>query len=186
MEGLFSLLFLASLTLLIIGLGNPVKSLFWDKQERTKKRSNVIYGSLTLLFFILFGMAKNTQKVEQPQFEKTNSETKKEPSYQQPYVEKPNPLIDSLNSVREALEQKRADEDATVIQKLKAIAKRDWPNDYSTQEYWINQEIEDYRYMQTIPNDAIKRQAQRDWPFDFTTQKYWYNEQIAAKERLGN
>ena len=71
-----------------------------------------------------------------------------------------------------------------VLQKLKAKAKRDWPNDYSTQEYWINEEIEDYRFMKTVPNDAIKRQAQRDWPLDFTTQKYWYNEQIDAKQRL--
>ena len=53
-----------------------------------------------------------------------------------------------------------------------------------TQEYWINQELEDYKYMLTIADGPIKRQVERDWPYDYTTQKYWYNEQVEAKERL--
>lgn len=71
-----------------------------------------------------------------------------------------------------------------IIEKLKARAKRDWPNDFTTQEFWVNQEIEDYEYMLTIENNSIKKQAQRDWPLDFSTQKFWYNEQIEAKERM--
>ena len=186
MDSLFALLFFASLILFIIGLGNPKRSLFWDKEERTKRRSNWIYGSLTILFFLLFGAVNNKSKVQQNQFENDKTETTTEPTYQQPSVEPTNPSTDSLTQVREALEQKQADEEAVILQKLKAKAKRDWPNDYSTQEYWINEEIEDYRYMKIIPSDAIKRQAQRDWPLDFSTQKYWYNEQIEAKQRLGN
>ena len=72
----------------------------------------------------------------------------------------------------------------SIFAKLKAKAKRDWPNDFTTQEYWINEQKEAYEYMKSIPNDDIKRKAQRDWPIDFTTQKYWYNEQIEARERL--
>lgn len=71
-----------------------------------------------------------------------------------------------------------------VITKLKEKAKKDWPNDYSTQEYWINEEIEAYDYMETIEDNSIKRQAQRDWPLDFSTQKYWYEEQIEAQNRI--
>lgn len=71
-----------------------------------------------------------------------------------------------------------------IINKLKERARRDWPNDYTTQEYWVNQEIEDYEYMLSIEDNPIKRQAERDWPLDFTTQKYWYNEQIEARERM--
>jgi len=71
-----------------------------------------------------------------------------------------------------------------IIEKLKAKAKKDWPNDFTTQEYWINEQIEAYEYMLTIENNSIKKQAQRDWSLDFTTQKYWYNEQIEARERL--
>jgi len=71
-----------------------------------------------------------------------------------------------------------------IIIKLKEKAKKDWPNDYSTQEYWINAEIEAYDYMETIEDNPIKRQAQRDWPLDFSTQKYWYEEQVEAKNRI--
>ena len=73
--------------------------------------------------------------------------------------------------------------DAIII-KLKAKAKQDWPNDYSTQEYWINQQIEAYDYMETIEDNPIKKQAQRDWPLDFSTQKYWYEQQVEAKNRI--
>jgi len=71
-----------------------------------------------------------------------------------------------------------------VVEKLKARAKRDWPNDYTTQEFWVNAQTEAYEYMLTIENNSIKKQAQRDWPLDFTTQKFWYNQQIEAKERM--
>jgi len=71
-----------------------------------------------------------------------------------------------------------------IIRKLKENAARDWPDDYTTQEYWVNEEIDAYDHMLTVPDDEIKRNAQRDWPLDFTTQKYWYYEQIEAKERM--
>lgn len=83
------------------------------------------------------------------------------------------------------LDNLQIQEEESIITKLKAKAKRDWPEDYTTQEYWINEEIEAYHYMLRIPNNnKIKKKAQRDWPLDFSTQKYWYNEQIEAKERL--
>jgi len=89
--------------------------------------------------------------------------------------------IDRLRN--EQIQQVKA-EKQQIIEKLKARAKRDWPNDYTTQEYWINEQTEAYEYMLTIENNSIKKQAQRDWPLDFSTQKYWYNEQIEARERL--
>lgn len=77
------------------------------------------------------------------------------------------------------------DEESSVIAKLKKQAAKDWPEDYTTQEYWIKKQTEDYHYMNTIPNDdKIKKKAQRDWPLDFSTQKYWYNQQVEAKARL--
>lgn len=71
-----------------------------------------------------------------------------------------------------------------IIEKLKSKAGRDWPNDYTTQEFWVNQQIEDYEYMLTIEDNSIKSQAQQDFPLDFTTQKFWYNQQIDAQERM--
>lgn len=71
-----------------------------------------------------------------------------------------------------------------IIEKLKAKAKRDWPNDFTTQEFWLNEQIESYEYMLSIENNSIKAKAQQDWPLDFSTQKFWYNEQIEAQERM--
>jgi hypothetical protein len=62
MDNLFILLLLASLVLLVIGLINPKTSLFWYKKERTRKKSGLIYGGLTILFFILFGVSTDTKK----------------------------------------------------------------------------------------------------------------------------
>lgn len=75
-------------------------------------------------------------------------------------------------------------EEEEVLAKLKAKARKDWPDDYSTQEYWVNAELEDYRYMKEIPAGSLKSKAQRDWPLDFSTQKYWYSEQIEAQKRM--
>lgn len=86
---------------------------------------------------------------------------------------------------KEKLANLQIQEEERIITKLKAKAKRDWPDDYSVQEYWINEQIEAYHYMLTIPdNDRIKKKAQRDWPLDFSVQKYWYAQQLEAKERL--
>ena len=87
----------------------------------------------------------------------------------------------------EMINNKLRNEELNIIQLLKSKAKKDWPEDYITQEYWITEQIDAYHYMQIISNeDRIKKKAQRDWPLDFVTQKYWYNEQIEAKERLNN
>ena len=86
---------------------------------------------------------------------------------------------------KENLANLQIQEEANIIAKLKVKAKRNWPDDYTTQEFWINQQIEAYHNMLTIPDtDRIKKKAQRDWPLDFTTQQFWYNEQIDAKQRL--
>lgn len=62
MDSLFILLFLASFVLLLIGLFSPKTSLFWDKKERTKKRSAFVYGVFAVVFFILFGVTTDEIK----------------------------------------------------------------------------------------------------------------------------
>lgn len=87
------------------------------------------------------------------------------------------------SSVTSVVETSPSEKDI-IKEKLKVKAQRDWPNDYTTQEYWVNEQLDAYDYMLGIENNSIKKQAQRDWPLDFTTQKYWYNEQIEALERM--
>lgn len=62
MENLFALIALACMILLIIGFFSPDKSLFWYKQERTKKKSNTFYGLALIISFILFGFTTGKSK----------------------------------------------------------------------------------------------------------------------------
>ncbi|MBO2034015.1 hypothetical protein J4D99_21660 [Siccationidurans ginsengisoli] len=48
MENVYTILVLASFVLLIVGIFSPKKSLFWDKQAPTRKKSALIYGGLLL------------------------------------------------------------------------------------------------------------------------------------------
>lgn len=61
MSNLFALLLLACLILFLIGLFSPGASLFWDKKERSKKKSALVYGGLIILFFVLFGVTSDSK-----------------------------------------------------------------------------------------------------------------------------
>jgi hypothetical protein len=95
---------------------------------------------------------------------------------------------DSLQRIEEARIRAEAavkDSSLTVVkERLKAIAARDWPNDYVTQKYWVNTQIECYEYMLLVPDNPVKRKAQNDWPNDYMTQKFWYNQQLEASKSL--
>jgi hypothetical protein len=169
------LLILATSVLFIIGLFNPNASLFWYNKQRTKVRSSVVYGVLLILFLYIQGSDSEIRATDNA----NNLTVAAGPSA---VTDSSAMVISSSDNVDDASKK----EQELIILKLKLIAQRDWPDDYSTQEYWINQELEAFKDMKLIPDNAIKRRAQRDWPYDFSTQKYWYNQQIEAKERLNS
>ena len=76
MDSLFALLILASLVLLVVGFFNPNKSLFWYKQERTTKKSSMIYGISLVAFFILFGITTDKKNKNTSNQTSTTSTTK--------------------------------------------------------------------------------------------------------------
>jgi len=158
---------------LILGFFKPQASLFWYNRERTIALSTVIYGGVLVIFVFFIAPASNENPLhsDSPPNTTTDSVIK----------------IDSNTSATPVVTEDPAkiDEDR-ITGKLKARAEHDWPNDYTTQEYWINQELEDYKYMLTISDGPIKRQAERDWPYDYTTQKFWYDQQVEARERLNS
>lgn len=53
---LFTLIFLASIIFLIIGLISPTSALFWYKGNRTRGRSSAIYGGAAAIAFIATGI----------------------------------------------------------------------------------------------------------------------------------
>jgi hypothetical protein len=79
METLFTLLVLVSFIFLVIGIFRPKTSLFWDKNNPTRKKSALVYGGLTILFFVLFGITtdkKTTRKNTISNSEVQNTENK--------------------------------------------------------------------------------------------------------------
>lgn len=64
MQNLFALLLLTSLVFLVIGFFNPSASLFWYKNQRTKKKSALIYSGFIILFFILAGTSSDTSTMK--------------------------------------------------------------------------------------------------------------------------
>ena len=83
MDSLFALLILASLVLLVVGFFNPNKSLFWYKQERTTRKSSMIYGISLVAFFILFGITtdkKSKNSSNQTSTTSTTSEKEEKPA----------------------------------------------------------------------------------------------------------
>ncbi len=62
MENVYTILVLASFVLLIVGIFSPKKSLFWDKQAPTRKKSALIYGGLLFLSLVLLGSSVDPKK----------------------------------------------------------------------------------------------------------------------------
>jgi hypothetical protein len=87
MDTILVLLLLASFIFLIIGIFSPKTSLFWDKQNATRKKSALTYAGLTVLFFVLFAVWNNQMKsdkkgdsasydIEKPKAEIKNTDVK--------------------------------------------------------------------------------------------------------------
>jgi hypothetical protein len=168
-----TLLILATAILLLLGFFNPRASLFWYNKQRTTVLSSVIYGVLLALFIYFIAPTDKEKAIGTPVISQSIAADTLETK------------IDTNTTVPiRVVEDPAKTAEDRILKKLKSKAERDWPNDYTTQEYWINQELEDYKYMRTISDGPIKRQAERDWPYDYSTQKYWYDEQVEARERL--
>jgi len=132
------LIFIATV-FLILGFFKPQASLFWYSRERTTALSTVIYGGILAVFVFFLSPA-----------------TKEGPLHSNSL---PNTTADTVIKIDSGTA-------ATSVVEDPAKTEQDWPNDYTTQEYWINRELEDYQYTLAIPDGPIKRQAERDWPYD--------------------
>lgn len=105
MDNLFLPLFLASFVCLIVGLVKPTVFSRFIKGEITRKKIGLIFGIVTVVFFVLFGAKTNTgsekktsqnssttqteskQPTPEEQVEKTEVETKTQEETQEPKSE---------------------------------------------------------------------------------------------------
>lgn len=97
------------------------------------------------------------------------------------YDTKPNPGLDSLLRAERLIEKRKSD---SVEVLLKAKLAREFPDDYVTQEYWLKEQMESYKFMRWAGEEDIKKAVEKEYPLDFFTQKYWYEEHLEAKQRL--
>ena len=75
---------------------------------------------------------------------------------------------------------------------IKTRSKTEWANDYSMQEYYINEQIQALEKIKKLKNDVknnldksrIVERAINEWPKDYTMQIYKAEQEIAAYSRL--
>lgn len=70
MDNLFLILFLISLVALVVGIIKPTVFSSFTKKEVTRKRVSKVFGSTTIVLFLLFGIAadnsENTEIIQEP------------------------------------------------------------------------------------------------------------------------
>ena len=115
MESVFFLLIFVSLALFIVGLFSPKNSLFWYNQERTKKKSALIYLAVFIISFALFGVLgedpdyykKGNDYYSKQNYEKALSAFNRVKPEDSNYVNAINkikelqPIVDSLNAEKQ-------------------------------------------------------------------------------------
>ena len=148
MENLFAILLMASFLLLVIGLFSPKTSLFWDKKnERTKKRSALIYGITMIASFVLFGITSDG-------IESTNNSSSTDNSK----------IPETENDNQPALTQQQIDSIAQVEKlakyeerKSQTIQARDLYNAYQANEVSADNNFKDKRfYVEGVVEDIGK------------------------------
>jgi|GEM_PF-2550985 len=78
------------------------------------------------------------------------------------------------------------------IQSIKEQSKIEWPDDYSMQEYYINEQLQSLSEVKKLQNEVknhteknrIVQRAIIEWPKDYGMQLYKATEEIKAYERL--
>ncbi len=180
MAGLFALLAIATFVLFLINLLSPKTTFFRYNKQVTAKKSSLIYGLLSLVFFILFSAVDRRNNVREIQDDIiTNNSGKTEP------VHSPMEFSDSSSQVvTHDNDGNYSPEDQKTINKIKTKVKRDYPTDYYIQKSMFDQEVDSYVYMKTVTDLQIKKKVQRDYPMDFYIQKSMYNQEVDAKEQM--
>ncbi len=94
--------------------------------------------------------------------------------------------------IKEILENADAAVNADEKTIIKARSKTEWPDDYSMQEHYINEQIQALEKMKKLKNEVkndvdkarIVQKAVSEWPEDYTMQVHIANKEIEAYLRL--
>ena len=182
MDNLFVLLVLASLVLLVIGLINPKTSLFWYKKERTKKKSSLIYGGLTVLFFILFGISSDAKKeVKSNDVSQTTVTTSPKENVSSP-TPRSQDDISKIEAPKEELKEEKSLPDKTyllgdeIIFDNYSLKVTDWEQKSSYDQYILpkegNKMVAVQFLMNNTSNETVDFNALEFSLFDENSDKY--------------
>jgi hypothetical protein len=103
--------------------------------------------------------------------------------------EQKNEVIEDIKEILEAADLSILDEEKKLI---KERSKIEWPEDYSMQEHYINEQIQALTGIKKLQNEVkrhyeknrIVQRAINEWPKDYSMQLYRANEEIEAYMRL--
>lgn len=155
MDNLFAFLLLVSLVLLVIGLFSPKTSLFWDKKERTRKKSALVYGVLIIFFFILFGSSTDAARQNKSgNTDRTTIALPEEPDLTQTQKDSIKAQEDSIAKMDAIAQKKWYNSKAGKIQ----IKHPDWSKDdcenIANKRIWIGMSLDMLKYERGTPNRA--------------------------------
>ena len=71
-------------------------------------------------------------------------------------------------------------------EEIRDFAKREYPNDYSMQQYVYENQTSAHRYMSSVADSEVKKIATREYPYDYSMQKYTYDNQFSAKRYMSS
>ncbi|NCD01163.1 hypothetical protein EOL94_03670 [bacterium] len=177
MDNFFAFLFLVSFILLIIGLIKP-SNLSFIKKEMTRKNVLLLFGSLTVVFFVLFGITTDSttqnqenirenkitenNSVEQSQEEEISSE-ESEPSAENIKIENETP--------KQTENKKNDNSEETNDEQVK---------DEQDDNLIVKEPEQSTQAEREVILDLLKENASQEWGNDYEMVQYEYNNQVKA------
>lgn len=177
MDNFFAFLFLVSFILLIIGLIKP-SNLSFVKKEMTRKNVLLLFGSLTVAFFVLFGIT--TDSTTQNQENNKKNEITENKSLDQPEEEKINleesqPSAENIkieNETPKQTENKKNDNPEEINDEQ--------VKDEQDNNLIVNEPEKSTQTEREVVLDLLKENASQEWGNDYEMVQYEYNNQVKA------
>jgi uncharacterized membrane protein len=177
MDNFFAFLFLVSFILLIIGLIKP-SNLSFVKKEMTRKNVLLLFGSLIVVFFVLFGITTDSTT--------QNQENNKENEITE------NKYLDQLEEEKINLEESQPSAENIKIEnetpKQTENKKNDSPEEINDEQakdkqdnnLIVNEPEKSTQTEREVILDLLKENASQKWGNDYEMVQYEYNNQVKA------
>jgi hypothetical protein len=195
MNNLFLILVLVSFVALVIGLIKPTLL-----KQTSRRRSLLIFGGSTILFFVLFGVTSTPSNIkEEVRQEKVSDTNNSSETVKDVAKEKQNNVESSQNNQVKQVVQPTVNTEAkpvvvnsglntdrvSVLATVKTNASSKWSDNYSMVKYEIDRQMEAYDWLiKQTKYPEIMKKAVIKWEDNYTMIKYEYERQVKAYESI--